>query len=240
MEVQFKWWAVTLVILPKDDDYMGDSGFQTLSELQPPFFSFFLLLFDSNIIKKCNSSKKKQHDHTLILLYLLYASYPNGCFTQISFPTECLRDCLLCQKVLVWIGESEIVLGWFDQRVLGISLALLLLDLFGHFKSTLSFDLVVCFWCPDRVVVLDLVVHITRWIPLLPCIELLIFPRETLVVSQYRNQYYSNSNPHGPTGFGSSLSRNFRGISCRTFQSGTENKREDAMLKQQSELLAIS
>ncbi|GMJ01150.1 hypothetical protein like AT4G02715 [Hibiscus trionum] len=46
---------------------------------------------------------------------------------------------------------------------------------------------------------------------------------ETLVVvAQHRNQYCSRVKPHGPARFGSSPpSRNFRGINCRTFQSGT-------------------
>ncbi|XP_021281128.1 uncharacterized protein LOC110414328 [Herrania umbratica] len=44
---------------------------------------------------------------------------------------------------------------------------------------------------------------------------------ETLVVvAQHRNQYCSRVKPHGPARFGSSPSRNFRGINCRTFQSG--------------------
>ncbi|XP_057964471.1 uncharacterized protein LOC131155400 [Malania oleifera] len=45
---------------------------------------------------------------------------------------------------------------------------------------------------------------------------------ETLVVlAQHRNQYYSRSKANEPARFGSSPSRNFREISCRTFQSGT-------------------
>ncbi|XP_022771122.1 uncharacterized protein LOC111314235 [Durio zibethinus] len=44
---------------------------------------------------------------------------------------------------------------------------------------------------------------------------------ETLVVvAQDKNQYCSTVKPHGPARFGSSPSRNFRGINCRTFQSG--------------------
>ncbi|XVF21747.1 hypothetical protein REPUB_Repub12eG0116800 [Reevesia pubescens] len=44
---------------------------------------------------------------------------------------------------------------------------------------------------------------------------------ETLVVvAQHRNQYCSRVKPDGPARFGSSPSRNFRGINCRTFQSG--------------------
>lgn len=47
---------------------------------------------------------------------------------------------------------------------------------------------------------------------------------ETLVVvDQHRNQYYSRSKGHGPMRFGSfesPPSKNFRGINCRTFQSG--------------------
>ncbi|XWS31556.1 hypothetical protein CRYUN_Cryun23aG0086400 [Craigia yunnanensis] len=44
---------------------------------------------------------------------------------------------------------------------------------------------------------------------------------ETLVVvAQHRNQYCSRAKPRGPARFGSSPSRNFRGINCRTFQSG--------------------
>ncbi|XVE73109.1 hypothetical protein DITRI_Ditri11bG0091200 [Diplodiscus trichospermus] len=44
---------------------------------------------------------------------------------------------------------------------------------------------------------------------------------ETLVVvAQHRNQYGGRVKPHGPARFGSSPSRNFRGINCRTFQSG--------------------
>ncbi|KAK8614663.1 hypothetical protein V6N13_068460 [Hibiscus sabdariffa] len=45
---------------------------------------------------------------------------------------------------------------------------------------------------------------------------------ETLVVvAQHRNQYCSRVKPHGPAGFGSSPPpRNFRGVNCRTFQSG--------------------
>ncbi|KAE8660659.1 transducin family protein [Hibiscus syriacus] len=46
---------------------------------------------------------------------------------------------------------------------------------------------------------------------------------ETLVVvAQHRNQYCSRVKPHGPARFGSSPpSRNFRGVNCRTFQSGS-------------------
>ena len=45
---------------------------------------------------------------------------------------------------------------------------------------------------------------------------------ETLVVvAQHRSQYCSRVKPHGPARFGSSQpSRNFRGVNCRTFQSG--------------------
>ncbi|XWS76384.1 hypothetical protein CRYUN_Cryun01aG0171600 [Craigia yunnanensis] len=43
---------------------------------------------------------------------------------------------------------------------------------------------------------------------------------ETLVVvAQHRNQFCSRVKPHGPARFGSSPSRNFKGINCRTFQS---------------------
>lgn len=41
-----------------------------------------------------------------------------------------------------------------------------------------------------------------------------------VVVAQHRNQYCSRVKPHGPARFGSSPSRNFREINCRTFQSG--------------------
>lgn len=48
---------------------------------------------------------------------------------------------------------------------------------------------------------------------------------ETLVVvAQHRNQYYSTSKGHGPERFGSfdsPPSKDFRGINCRTFQSGS-------------------
>ncbi|KAJ7972774.1 Flocculation FLO11-like protein [Quillaja saponaria] len=37
----------------------------------------------------------------------------------------------------------------------------------------------------------------------------------------HRNQYYSRTKPHGPARFGPSTSTEFRGINCRTFQSGT-------------------
>ncbi|TYJ09361.1 hypothetical protein E1A91_A11G136200v1 [Gossypium mustelinum] len=44
---------------------------------------------------------------------------------------------------------------------------------------------------------------------------------ETLVVmAQHRNRYCSKVNPDGPARFGSSPSRNFRGINCRTFHFG--------------------
>ncbi|KAL9357833.1 hypothetical protein Peur_051086 [Populus x canadensis] len=44
---------------------------------------------------------------------------------------------------------------------------------------------------------------------------------ETLVVvAQHRNQYYSGVKPHGPAKFGTSPSKHFRDINCRTFQSG--------------------
>ncbi|XP_048336164.2 uncharacterized protein LOC107425967 [Ziziphus jujuba] len=43
---------------------------------------------------------------------------------------------------------------------------------------------------------------------------------ETLVVvAQHRNQYYSRGKPQGPARYGSSPSRDFRGINCRSFQS---------------------
>ncbi|KAI4349491.1 hypothetical protein L6164_010074 [Bauhinia variegata] len=42
---------------------------------------------------------------------------------------------------------------------------------------------------------------------------------ETLVVAQHRNQYYGKSKSNSPARFGSSP--DFRGINCRTFQSGT-------------------
>ncbi|KAL3531327.1 hypothetical protein ACH5RR_010649 [Cinchona calisaya] len=48
---------------------------------------------------------------------------------------------------------------------------------------------------------------------------------ETLVVvDRHRNQYYGKSNGHGPDRFGSfesPPSKEFRGINCRTFQSGS-------------------
>ncbi|MBA0859468.1 hypothetical protein Goshw_007164 [Gossypium schwendimanii] len=44
---------------------------------------------------------------------------------------------------------------------------------------------------------------------------------ETLVVmAQHRNRYCSRVNPDGPARFGSSPSRNFRGINCRSFHFG--------------------
>jgi hypothetical protein len=43
---------------------------------------------------------------------------------------------------------------------------------------------------------------------------------ETLVVAQHRNQYYSQSKSSGPVQFGSSPSRDFGGINCRSYQSG--------------------
>lgn len=44
---------------------------------------------------------------------------------------------------------------------------------------------------------------------------------ETLViVDQHRSQYYSGVKPHGPAKFGTSPSKHFRDINCRTFQSG--------------------
>ncbi|MBA0754586.1 hypothetical protein Gogos_022087 [Gossypium gossypioides] len=44
---------------------------------------------------------------------------------------------------------------------------------------------------------------------------------ETLVVmAQHRNRYCSKVNPDGPARFGSSPSRNFRGINCRSFHFG--------------------
>ncbi|KAF3436278.1 hypothetical protein FNV43_RR23370 [Rhamnella rubrinervis] len=43
---------------------------------------------------------------------------------------------------------------------------------------------------------------------------------ETLVVvAQHRNQYYSRGKPQGPARYGSSTSRYYRGINCRSFQS---------------------
>ncbi|KAE8696953.1 transducin family protein [Hibiscus syriacus] len=44
---------------------------------------------------------------------------------------------------------------------------------------------------------------------------------ETLVVGHHRNQYCSRVKPHDSARFGSSPpSRNFRGVNCRSFQSG--------------------
>ncbi|KAK7345832.1 hypothetical protein VNO77_16444 [Canavalia gladiata] len=44
---------------------------------------------------------------------------------------------------------------------------------------------------------------------------------ETLfVVEQHKNQYYSRSKPQGHARFGSSPSKGFKGINCRTFESG--------------------
>ncbi|KAJ6392006.1 hypothetical protein OIU77_025883 [Salix suchowensis] len=44
---------------------------------------------------------------------------------------------------------------------------------------------------------------------------------ETLVVvAQHRNQYYSKVRSNGPAKFGTSPSRHFKDINCRTFQSG--------------------
>ncbi|CAK7346563.1 unnamed protein product [Dovyalis caffra] len=44
---------------------------------------------------------------------------------------------------------------------------------------------------------------------------------ETLVVvAEHRNQYYSRVKPHGPAKFGTSPSKSFRDINCRTFQTG--------------------
>ncbi|XP_027365738.1 uncharacterized protein LOC113872406 [Abrus precatorius] len=44
---------------------------------------------------------------------------------------------------------------------------------------------------------------------------------ETLfVVEEHKNQYYSRSKPQGHARFVSSPSRDFRGINCRTFESG--------------------
>lgn len=40
------------------------------------------------------------------------------------------------------------------------------------------------------------------------------------MVAQHRNQYYSRSKPSGPAQFGSSPSGDFRGINCRSYQSG--------------------
>ncbi|KAI4301237.1 hypothetical protein L6164_034533 [Bauhinia variegata] len=42
-----------------------------------------------------------------------------------------------------------------------------------------------------------------------------------LVVAQHKNQYYGKSKSDSHAGFGSSPSRDFQGINCRTFQSGT-------------------
>ncbi|MFQ6633616.1 hypothetical protein Gotur_010452 [Gossypium turneri] len=45
---------------------------------------------------------------------------------------------------------------------------------------------------------------------------------ETLVVmAQHRNRYCSKVSPDGPARFGSSPSRNFRGINCRSFHFGS-------------------
>ncbi|KAK9945279.1 hypothetical protein M0R45_010801 [Rubus argutus] len=44
---------------------------------------------------------------------------------------------------------------------------------------------------------------------------------ETLLVVEDKNQYYNRVKAHGPGRFGPSPSKNFRGINCRTFQSGT-------------------
>ncbi|XP_062019497.1 extensin [Rosa rugosa] len=44
---------------------------------------------------------------------------------------------------------------------------------------------------------------------------------ETLLVVEHKNQYYSRVKPHGPGRVGPSPSKSFRGINCRTFQSGT-------------------
>ncbi|KAM1042019.1 hypothetical protein FF1_031176 [Malus domestica] len=45
---------------------------------------------------------------------------------------------------------------------------------------------------------------------------------ETLhVVAQHKNQYYSRGKSHGPGRVGPSPSKGFRGINCRTFQSGS-------------------
>ncbi|KAG6700333.1 hypothetical protein I3842_08G107900 [Carya illinoinensis] len=41
-----------------------------------------------------------------------------------------------------------------------------------------------------------------------------------LVVARHRNQYYSRSKPDGPVRLGSSPARDFRGINCRSFESG--------------------
>ncbi|OVA15502.1 hypothetical protein BVC80_9035g16 [Macleaya cordata] len=43
---------------------------------------------------------------------------------------------------------------------------------------------------------------------------------ETLILSQHRSQYYSRSSSQDSDRFGSSPSRGFREINCRTFQSG--------------------
>ncbi|KAM1343895.1 hypothetical protein PS2_007955 [Malus domestica] len=42
-----------------------------------------------------------------------------------------------------------------------------------------------------------------------------------LVVAQHKNQYYGQGKPHGPGQVGPSPSKDFRGINCRTFQSGS-------------------
>ncbi|KAF7804743.1 flocculation FLO11-like protein [Senna tora] len=42
-----------------------------------------------------------------------------------------------------------------------------------------------------------------------------------LVVSQHRNQFYSRPKSHSPPHFGSSSSRDYRGLDCRTFHSET-------------------
>ncbi|KAG6571464.1 hypothetical protein SDJN03_28192, partial [Cucurbita argyrosperma subsp. sororia] len=41
-----------------------------------------------------------------------------------------------------------------------------------------------------------------------------------IVVEQHRNQYYGRIEPHGPARFESPPSRDFRGMNCRSFQSG--------------------
>ncbi|XP_004290612.1 PREDICTED: uncharacterized protein LOC101301058 [Fragaria vesca subsp. vesca] len=44
---------------------------------------------------------------------------------------------------------------------------------------------------------------------------------ETLLVVEHKNQYYSRGKQHGPGRVGPTPSKSFRGINCRTFQSGS-------------------
>lgn len=44
---------------------------------------------------------------------------------------------------------------------------------------------------------------------------------ETLLVEEHKNQYYSRGKQHGPGRVGPTPSKSFRGINCRTFQSGS-------------------